>query len=369
MATTNFGVNHPLAVSVWSKMLATEAIRDSYIGRFTGKGKDSLIVEMDDLKKGPGDNITHGLRVQLQGDGILGDATAEGNEEAMQYYDDKIVVNQLRHSVRSKGKMSEQRVPYNIRSDARMALKDWWTDRMDASFFNQICGNTAATDVRYTGNNAAIVPSTNRHIWQGGQSNDQSLTSSDLFDITLIDVARERAETASVANGTGPLIRPIMVGGEKHYVMFLHDYQVTSLRTSTSTGQWLDIQKSVGGRSKDNPIFTGALGMYNGVVLHRAARVTTGCNSSTPTTAVANTRRAVLCGAQAAGIAFGSDNGVTRFSWKEKLFDYENQLGVLAGSIFGLKKSKFIPEDDSSTNAEDFGTVVVSTYAAAATTS
>jgi hypothetical protein len=44
-------------------------------------------------------------------------------------------------------------------------------------------------------------------------------------------------------------------------------------------------------------------------------------------------------------------------SWVEELFDYENQLGVSAGLIFGMKKTQF--------NSEDFGTIVVPTYAAA----
>lgn len=370
MAKTEFGVNHPLAVSVWSKMLSREAIRESYIGRFVGTGKGSLIQEMTDLKKSAGDNITFGLRVQLQGDGVQGDATLEGNEEAMQFYDDKIYVDQLRHATRTKGKMTEQRVPYDLRAESKDSLVDWWSVRMDTSFFNQICGFTAQTDTRFTGNNAVIAPSTNRIIRAGNQSTDQALTTDDRFDLQLIDVAKERAKTASIAASTGPLVRPLRMGGGEYYVMFLHDYQVTDLRTNTSTGQWYDIQKAAlqGGDVKDNPIFSGALGIYNGVILHNASRVTQGVHSSTGA-AVSTVRRAVLCGAQAAGIAFGSENGVTRYSWKEEMFDYGNQLGVGSGSIFGLKKTKYVPADDSSTNAEDFGTIVVSTYATAATPS
>lgn len=370
MAKTEFGVNHPLSVSVWSKDLANEAYRRTFIGKFIGEGEDSLIQEKVDLKKSAGDNITCGLNVQLQGDGVQGDATLEGNEEALQFYDDNLVINQLRHASRLKGRMTEQRVPYNLRKVSRDRLADWFARRMDVSFFNQVCGNTAESDTKFTGNNATIAPSTNRIIYQGGQSNDQSLTSSDTFTLELVDIARQKAETASIESDTGPLVRPIKHMGGDYYVMFLHDYQVHDLRTNTSTGQWLDIQRAAmqGGDVKGNPIFSGALGIYNGVVLHKTSRVTTGVHSSTGA-AQTSVRRAVLCGAQAAMIAFGSGNGKTRYTWNEELFDYGNQFGVAAGSIFGLKKTKFIPEDDSSTNAEDFGTVVCSTYAAAASTS
>ena len=370
MAKTEFGVNHPLAVKLWSKNLAVEAYRKAFVGKFIGQGEDSLISEKVDLKKSAGDKITCGLNVQLQGDGIQGDATLEGNEEALQFYDDSLFVDQLRHATRTKGRMTEQRVPYDLRAVSNDRLADWWARRMDESFFNQVCGNNAESDQRRTGLNAAVAPSTNRIIIQGGQSDDQSLTSSDTFTLDLVDIARQKAETASIEDSTGPLIRPIRIEGNDYYVMFLHDYQVYDLRTNTASGQWLDIQKAAmqGGDVTDNPIFNGALGMYNGVVLHKASRVTNGVNSSTGA-AVADTKRAVLCGAQAAMIAFGSENSETRYTWVEEMFDYGNQLGVSAGAIWGMKKTKFVPADDASTNAEDFGTVVVSTYAAAAATS
>ena len=66
-------------------------------------------------------------------------------------------------------------------------------------------------------------------------------------------------------------------------------------------------------------------------------------------------RRAVFCGAQAAVIGFGQKSQSTKMSWVEELFDYENQLGVAAGMIFGIKKTVF--------NSVDFGTIVLSGYA------
>lgn len=185
---------------------------------------------------------------------------------------------------------------------------------------------------------------------------DQNLTSTDIFTLGLVDKAVEKAKTAS------PLIRPIRMNGKDHYVMFLHPYQVTSLRTNTSTGQWLDIQKAATSGGKDamgeggqNGIFTGALGMYNNVILHESTRVTLGVNAGA---AVANTRRAVLCGANACHIGFGQGHSMNNWKWVEKFFDYDNQLGVSAGFIGGMKKAVW--------NSTDFGTIVVSTYAAAA---
>jgi N4-gp56 family major capsid protein len=125
-----------------------------------GKGTSNVVQLKDETSKGPGDRITIGLRMQLTGAGVQGDGTLEGNEEALITFTDNVFIDQLRHAVRSAGKMSEQRVTFDVREECRMGLQDWWADRLDTSFFNQIGGNTAQSDTRYTGNQAALAPDT-----------------------------------------------------------------------------------------------------------------------------------------------------------------------------------------------------------------
>jgi N4-gp56 family major capsid protein len=351
MAATSYGVNHDLAVKLWSKKLFHEALKATFFSKFMGKGSGSLIQIKDETSKSAGDKITFGLRMQLTGDGVQGDGTLEGNEEALTTYADSVYIDQLRHAVRSAGKMSEQRVPFSVREEAKDGLRDWWSDRLDTSFANQIAGNTTAgLSTKFTGNQAAIAPNSTHKLYVSGSS-DEGLTSSHVFNLNMIDKCVEKAKTLSVP------IRPIKVGGKDKFVMFLHPYQVYDMRTTTSDGQWLDIQKAAmqGGDVSKNPIYDGSLGEYNGVVLHEWTRLPQGVNSSTAA-AVANTRRAVFCGAQAAAMAYGKDDS-GEMSWVEELFDYGNQLGVSAGMIFGLKKVRF--------NSLDFGTIVVSSYAAA----
>lgn len=349
MATTSYGVNDTLAVKTWAKKLFVDALKETKADKFMGKTSASLIQVKDDLAKGPGDKITVGLRMQLSGDGVLGDGTLEGNEEALTTYSESIYIDQLRHATRSAGKMSEQRVPFSVREENKTGLADWYANRIDTAFFNQICGYTLQTDTKYTGNQVPIGPNTANRIWATG-SDDTSQTSTDIFNLNLLDAAAERAQTLS------PTIRPLSINGSKKMVCFLHPYQVYDLRTNTSTGQWLDIQKAamMGGKESNNPIYTGALGEYNGIILHVDSRVTKGItNAGADVTTV---RRAVVCGAQAAMFAYGGDGG-QEMSWVEELFDYKNQLGVSAGMIWGLKKTVF--------NSLDFSTLTISTYAAA----
>jgi N4-gp56 family major capsid protein len=178
--------------------------------------------------------VVCGLRMRLVGEGVQGDATLEGQEEALTTYSDTLVINQLRHATRSAGKMSEQRVPFDVRQDNLEGLRDWWSERFDQSFANQVAAFTAQTDTRFTGNNAAVAADTDHLIRAGGVANDESLTSGNKFDLSLIDACVARAKTY-FENGI-PIIRPLRVDGEDKYVMFLHPYQVRDMRTNASNG-------------------------------------------------------------------------------------------------------------------------------------
>jgi len=351
MATTSYGVNANEAVKLWSRKLMREALKQTWASKFMGKDSNSLCQVQDDTQKGPGDRIRTILRMQLAGTGIQGDGTLEGNEEQLVTHTDNLLIDQLRHAVRSGGKMTEQRIPFSVREEARMGLQDWWADRFDSWFMNQISGNSAQTDTRYTGNNAATAPTASNVIFANGHAVESTLTAtaSAIFSLSLIDEAALKARTLS------PIIRPINTEAGQHYVMFITPEQHYDLRRDTNTLQWGDIQKAAmqGGQISKNPIFTGALGMYNGVILHEAfrlPRISTGGASTTG--------RAVLCGAQAAMFAFGRGFSKDRMDWNEEMFDYGNQLGVSAGCIAGLKKTVY--------NSNDFATVTVSAAHSAA---
>lgn len=109
MALTQYGVNHPNAVKLWRKMLFQEALKQTWATKFMGKDSNSLIQELDETSKGPGDRVRIILRMLLSGAGVQGDATLEGSEESLTTYSDDVLIDQLRHAVRSAGKMSEQR--------------------------------------------------------------------------------------------------------------------------------------------------------------------------------------------------------------------------------------------------------------------
>lgn len=351
MAATEYGVNHPLAIKHWEPTLMREALKKTLALQFMGKSKEALCTIKTDLTSSDGgDRIRVGIRSQLRGQGVKGDNTLEGNEESLETFYQDVMIDQLRHAVRSRGKMSEQRVPFSVREEAKDGLADWWADRIDSWFFNQLAGNTAVTDDRYYGFNTPVAPDAD-HITYGesGSTADVSISNTTVakFSLKFIDTAVEKAKLAKNA------LRPISVGGRKKFVCFVHPYQVTSLRTSAGDSQWKDIQLAAiqGGKISDNPIYTGAVGEYNDTIFHESTRV-----PASPTNS--SVRRAVLCGAQSLAIAFGRGYGKNVFKWKEELFDYDNQLGVAAGCQAGMTKTRF--------DGSDYGTIVIPTWATAA---
>jgi hypothetical protein len=75
LAATNFGVNDPLAVKLWSKKLTVEVLKETWIMNFAGTNSDSMVQIKDETQKSAGDKITYGLRMQLLSAGVQGDGT------------------------------------------------------------------------------------------------------------------------------------------------------------------------------------------------------------------------------------------------------------------------------------------------------
>lgn len=376
MAVTSYAVGDSLTAKRWSRRLEHEALMATEIAPLIGEGTNAIIQRKDEPKKEKGDQVTIGLRTKLTGAGRSEGQALEGSEEALQTYSTAMLINELMHAVRVKGDNSidAQRVLFNMRTEAKDGLKDWIAERLAIGFFLHVCGYTGATYTHrsmtvdrtltvFNLANTVTAPTTSRKVFAAagaGESNttDEGIESDDIFDLSLIDYAKELARTSSVP------IRPAKVDGGEFYVAYLHPYQVTDLRRSTDTGQWMDFTRAAyTGKGAGSPIFSGALGMYNGVILRESENVTPGVNSSTAAS-ISTVRRAVFLGAQAAAIGMGSEfnapqgaMGSNAFKWVEKGFDYDRELGISCQSLLGLKKMVF--------NSLDFGAITISTYAAA----
>lgn len=314
-----------LVMKAWAKNTWEAGLRKAFFNKFTGEGAGNIIQIKTELKKGKGDSINIPLLMPLSGAGVTGDNDLEGNEEALIYRDFDVSINQLRNAVRIAGEFEEQKTQINMRQDAKNALSDWLATTIDKQIF------AALTD----------TPSTDRIVYAGSATSEATIGTTDTFSTELIGkakrIATENEDTA---------IKPIRVNGAERYIMIIDQWQARDLMKDT---KWLEAQQYANIRGEKNPIFTGALGMYNGVVIHqcnRIARTTTGASST-------KVGHALFLGAQAAVMAVGNEP-----KWNEKKFDYDNQAGFSFGRIFGIKKAAF---KYNGTTYTDFGCVNVLT--------
>jgi len=327
--------------------MLSQYMGDTLFFRFASTDETSLLMILDDLQKHAGDNVTFGISSLLAGAGVLDMNTLTGNEEAPTTYGDTLYIHELAHAILLQGPISDQRILFDRRRTGRNRLSDWYAARTDHSAANQLAGYTPQTDTRFTGLQAAIA--TTRQILPAGITDAANLTSANTFDITFLDTAANNAK--ALTSG----IRALRVGGRDFYMVFQHVSQATDMRKNTSLGQWLDIQKAAmtGGDIGDNPIFWMALGMYRQTLIHENARVTNAV--ATAGTAVANTKRALHCGAQSAVLAFGrSHMADTKFRWLEELRDFGRQIGIGVSAIWGMVKVQF--------NSVDFAVQAIDTY-------
>lgn len=376
MSKTIIGLNDAKAVKRYSAFLAVDVGRKSYFNKkFMGVGVEAQtpIQMLPQLENEAGDQITYDLVMQLKMQPVEGDNTLEGKEEDLKFYTDNVYIDQARGGVNTGGRMTRKRTVHDLRKIARARQSEWWARIFDELFFLYLSGgfrtsgsgaaSFANSDYTYSSgyagfaNNPFYAPDTEHYI-AAGSGTFGAITSGDKMSLSLIDRAVARAETMGGGASGTPMIEPVMIDGEEHFVLVMHPWQEYDVRTNATTGQWLDIQKAAAGaEGRANPIFKGSLGLYNNVVLHKHRSVLRRTDGGAGSVAVA---RSLFLGRQAAVVAFGSPGTGLRFDWHEESRDNGNQAVITTSTIAGVKKTRFAVDGVE----KDFGSISIDTAAA-----
>lgn len=367
---TIVGLNDAKAVQKYSAFLAVDVGRKAYFNRkFMGVGVDAEtpLQTLPQLENDAGEKISYDLIMQLKMQPIEGDNTLRGKEEQLQFYTDSVYIDQMRGGVNTGGRMTAKRTIHDLRAVARARQSDWWARVQDELFFMYLSGGRGANadyifPTTYTGfaNNAFTAPDSNHILYAGSATSKATLASTDKVDLTLIEKGVTQADTVGGGTSGIPMLQPIRIEGQEHYVFLMHTYCAYDLRTNTSTGQWLDIQKAAAtALGNKSPIFMDALGVHDGVVLHKHRAVTTFTDYGAGANVAAS--RGLFMGRQAGVVAFGSRGGEgMRFGWDEELEDRGNQVVITTHSILGTKKSTFSIDGTNT----DFGVIAMDSAAA-----
>lgn len=368
-----------LRPEIWAKDLVADASKNMFFfGKndgmggpsgygLMGPGSNYVIETRNDLKKEHGDVITIPFTANLTGAGVTGDSELEGQEEKITPYSDQVAISLQRHSVRTTGRLDDQKNCFSIRQDAKNKLAIWRAEFLEQQVFLKLggVGNTLLTDVNGV-NVGALAAWSNtpdgvadattnagvgeRYLCADSAAGATSLAASDLITPQLISQLKTKARLAS------PKIRPLKINGTSYYVLFIHPNQAFDLKYNPTFAQAM---REAEVRGKENPIFTGALGIWDKVIIWEhemcpyldisvAGNNFTASAAGTDYAAV-DTYRAILCGCQAAVMAECAYD----LKWVEETFNYKSQHGIATGFLGGIQKLQF--------NSQDYGVAYLDT--------
>jgi len=371
MANTVFvrGGSHSASVEeVWGEKTWRQAEKDAYFndGRFVGESSNSLIQINTDLTKNKGDRINTPLRARLISDGKVDDEASEGQEKALTFYNCQTTIHKRKESVRLDGEMTEQRTKIRLRNEAKDALALWLAETRDTDVLTGLSG--LANSV---GTIPLSSPTANRKFY-GGQkldgtvgvtvvANDAAINATGdghLFGTQVLSHLKRAAQKDGGSSYSK--MRPIVIGGKKWFVYFASPWQIKALKHDDA---WLNAQRHANVRGESNPLFSGASGVWDGIIVHEYDKIElrtgdgvgtdpgTYFESGDPCGNGITVARGLFCGAQAGILAYGR-----KVRWVEKIFEYDSQFGCEVSSIYGFTKAKF--------NSEDFAVISCDTRVA-----
>lgn len=253
MANWTVSASTPTA-SAQAQLYATEVWREARVNSFwnnlMGEGPNNVIQIRRDFVKSKGDALNYNLVADLSQKGLAGSGLQsllyfgssaatrrlEGNEEAPTVYTDSVLLDQLRHAVITGGKLSEQRLAFEMRPEMKNNLAYWYARiAFDEVIFKKLSGVTFTDSQSRTLGETAVANTNN--IYGGNKTASNQLTSNDTFEPTLFRKAKEAAMTgvgtysaAGAANSTIWKIRPMVIAGKPYYGCVLHPEKVTSLQ-------------------------------------------------------------------------------------------------------------------------------------------
>ena len=382
MALTNFASLTSNQLTAWSRDFWRVARNMSFVNQFAGTGQNAMVQRVTELTKSDkGTKAVITLLADMTGDGITGDFTLEGNEEALRAYDITIELDQLRFANRVAGRLADQKSVVNFREQSRDALAYAMADRMDQLAFLTLAGvaythknngglrtvvggavnGQELVDLEYASDVSA--PTSDRHRRWDATS---GLVAGDTTAVAAADKMSYECIVELKAFAKDNYLRGIRgSGGDEVFHLFVTPQQMKALKLDSD---FITNVRNAGVRGPSNSLFSGSSSlMVDGIMVHEFRHVFNTSGAATGTSSNAGAAgykwgadanivggRALFCGAQSLAMA---DIGLPEVV--EDTFDYGNQQGISIGKIFGMRKPKY--NSDISGSVQDFGVVALDT--------
>lgn len=305
---------------IWAADLFAQAENLTFWHRFEGpEGSSMPVIRRDDLEKNAGDTVKLDIVLALTGAGATGDtALLDGNEEKMAFRQVSVSVDSLQHAVRWS-KLGKILINHDMRTTALAQLRKWLAGKLDDQIFNEFSGGTGAsiseanlpTSMKFFAGTATSVATVDNTDAAG------KLKLNDISDIKAYAIANNKIEPLRLNDG------------EELYGLVLHPYAALALKKDS---QFQQAQRDARERGAGNPLFTGALGMWDNVVLYSSTRVRTAADGL----GAISVARNVFVGAQALArvYAYYPD-------WTEQYFSYGQEQGIATFTVVGKRLITF----------------------------
>ncbi len=390
MADTSFAFGDPRAQTVWSPRLFNDALELIRFKSLMGSSPQDIILVDQDLTRKAGGTVILECVDELSGAGVGDDGDTTNAAQQITFKNQSVVVHTRATRTQSAGMQSMQLTSLNTSKFRQVSkeqlaklLAQWMENDIRASLTGEYNENVSSSAIETVNE---VYPESTRILYQG-QTVDASpvldasgpyttdatvsaaTKASNLFGTLVIKRAKmlatmadpafqparyfqvspgkERSANFDIQKGNqGPLIGDF-------FHCFASPYQIDSMKSEIGTIGWAAMQQAAAQRGNDNPVFTGAASLVDGVVVHEYPRIPyrTGAGATTlaegfllnagrtattdPVASGYTIARALFLGANAG--LFGWANP---FGWWEDYYDLNKPI-VKTEGIYGTKVNQW----------------------------
>lgn len=304
--------------------------------------------------------------------GAVGNVDFSASGEELKQIKQFVKIDRFQHSVPSTQSIVNQRNADKFKSRAKNSLTNWGTMKFDKIFFSAMSAD--CTNIVVSGHHGDATPA--------------NLVKADVLTTADVEEAKRRALLGvdAVGNKVPPLL-PVRTEQNENmgyyddvefFVMFVG---TNSARHIKNDANWEAARLEALERGKTNPIFTGALGFWDGVLLldvktdtDRQSGVLTSSSKFSGFGNVKNSDLSIyegvagqeteinlLLGAGACHVVV--DQGIAYYDWEDKNDPRRMHAGI--DRVYGLAKTKYVASqndgilEDSIFDGKDYGVIAV----------
>jgi N4-gp56 family major capsid protein len=311
-------------LEVWARESLRREKVAGYWGKWVGGEASGMpIIQKTELLNKPGDLIHVQITDPLVAPGVSGDTNRlVEQEESLATTELKLSTVLYRHGVRINAR-AEKKSILDLAGEARMRLDEWLRNKMDILRFQTFLG-TDATVLPAPLVGEAYTP--NACSFDSALASGLDITTPSIDDVDADDFISVKGLQALRLKLEVLNSKPLMVDGSPHYIFVSHPYAFFQLKQEARYEAWVRDARE---RGQTNPLFTGALAVIDGMILHSHINVPLATNTGTISVAK--------------GIAFGAEAFVEALDenirFDDDTFDYGNQYGLAIRVAFSSRRA------------------------------